>query len=439
MPTPTFPSTRRGWDLFQQYPQAFDLNVNRRADRQLDLTSPFDITERIDAAYVMGDLALLHNRLRIVAGVRFERTTDDGRGVLQDNNAQYRRDASGRVLLDANRRPIFVIAPEKTNRAMLTPDEGIAQDALVFTRLGALTHKSYHGYYPSLNASYNFAENLIGRLGLARTVGRPEFTNLVGSANVTTNDFDPASNVSGAALGTIVTKNPGLKPWTADSLDLRVEYYTKNGGDFSVGFFRKQIKNFFANATFLATPEFLASINLPDDYVGYQVTAPFNTTAIVHVNGWEVGFNQPLGTLTKIEFARYFRTFANATFVRPIGPGEADFRGFSPKNINWGFLFNRRPISFTAKWYLIGKKRLAPTAAGVFGAPGWTYYNEKLRFDASLDYQLTKRYSLYITGRNIFNDRDQQEAYAPGSPHYVHASFEGEYGVTYQFGVKGTF
>jgi outer membrane receptor protein involved in Fe transport len=102
-------------------------------------------------------------------------------------------------------------------------------------------------------------------------------------------------------------------------------------------------------------------------------------------------------------------------------------------------MFNRRPISFVGKWYLIGKRRLTPTAAGVFGAPGWNYYREKLRFDASLDYQLTRHFSLYISGRNIFNDRDQQEAYAPGSPRYVKFAFEGEYGVTYQFGVKGTF
>ena len=80
MRTPTFPSTRRAMDLFQQYPQYFDTNVNRRADLALDLTTPFDITERIDAAYLMGDLSLLQNRLRIVAGVRYERTTDDGRG-----------------------------------------------------------------------------------------------------------------------------------------------------------------------------------------------------------------------------------------------------------------------------------------------------------------------------------------------------------------------
>jgi iron complex outermembrane receptor protein len=430
MRTPTFPSTRRAYELFQQYPQYFDTNVNRRADLQLDLTSPFDVTERIDAAYLMGDLSLLQNRLRIVAGVRYERTTDDGRGVLQDNNAKYQRDAAGQLLLDAQRRPILIPS---------VATDLIGQDALVFKRLGARMQKEYGGYYPSLNASYNVTENMIARLGLARTIGRPEFTNLVGAANVTQIDFDPSSNLAGSALGTIVTKNPALKPWTADSLDLRLEYYTRSGGDISIGFFRKQIKNFFANAIFLATPEFLESINLSQEYVDYQVTAPFNSAALVHVNGWEMGFNQPLGPLTRIEFARYFRTFANATFIRPMGPSEADFRGFSPKNINWGFMFNRRQVSFVGKWYLIGKKRLAPTAAAVFGAPGWNYQREKLRFDASLDYALTKRYSLYITGRNIFNDRDQQEAYAPGSPRYVKFAFEGEYGVTYQFGIKGTF
>jgi outer membrane receptor protein involved in Fe transport len=207
----------------------------------------------------------------------------------------------------------------------------------------------------------------------------------------------------------------------------------------SVGFFRKQLKNFFANSTFLATSEFLASINQPDDYVGCQVTAPYNSDAIMHVSGWEFNVNQRLSALTKLDFARYVRVFANATLVRTMGPAEADFRGFSPKNINWGFTVNKRPISFAGKWYLIGKKRLTPTAAAVLGAPGWVYQREKLRFDASLDWELTKHYSLYITGRNIFNDRDQQENYAPGTPRYAKFAFEGEYGVTYQFGVKGTF
>jgi hypothetical protein len=104
--------------------------------------------------------------------------------VLQDNNAKYQRNAAGELILDAQRRPILIPAVA-TNL--------IAQDALVFKRLGARMQKQYGDYYPSINASYNVTENVIGRLGLARTIGRPEFTNLVGAANVTQIDFDPGS------------------------------------------------------------------------------------------------------------------------------------------------------------------------------------------------------------------------------------------------------
>ena len=50
-------------------------------DLRTALTSPQRITERIDAAYLMGEFTFFNNRLRVVTGVRFERTTDDGRAV----------------------------------------------------------------------------------------------------------------------------------------------------------------------------------------------------------------------------------------------------------------------------------------------------------------------------------------------------------------------
>jgi iron complex outermembrane receptor protein len=431
-PTPQFPSTRRAWELWEQQPSLFDTNANRRTDLQTDPLNATEITERIDAAYLMGDVSLLKNRLRVVAGFRFERTTDDGRAVLQDNNAKYQRNpTTGALLLDAQKRPILIPS---------VATDLIAQDALVYKKLGAHFRKTYDGIYPSLNASYNLTENVIGRIGLARTVGRPDFANLLGAANVNQLDFDPGSSNTGATLGTIVTKNPALKPWTADNLDLHLEYYTKNGGEISGGFFRKQIKNFFANRTFLATPDFLESISLGNEFTGFQVTAPYNTEGLVHVNGWEFNVSQPLGSLTPIAFARHFRVFANSTMIRTKGGTEADFRGFAPLIVNWGFHFNRRALAFVGKWNLVGKKRLAPAAnTAALGAIGWNYQKERLRFDASLDYQLTRRFSFYVTGRNIFNDRDQTQFYAAGSPRYVRLAGEGEYGVTMQFGIKGAF
>jgi iron complex outermembrane receptor protein len=436
---PQFTSGRRAWEMWEQYPQLFDTNANRRVDLRADALNTEKITERIDALYLMADVSLLEGRLRLIAGARYERTTDDGRAVLQDNLAAYQRDAAGNFILDAQRRPIFVVAPAKTNRATLTIDEGVAEDQLVYKKLGSRLQKEYGDYYPSLNATYKITSDIQARLGLARTLGRPDFGNILGATNVNQIDFSPDSSASGSALGTITTRNPALIPWTANSLDVRLEYYSPGGGEISTGFYRKQIKNFFSNRTFLATPEFLDSIGLSEEFVAYQVSAPGNVNGIAHINGWEVNVSQPLSFFTRASYARYFRVFANTTLVRNKGPAEADFRGFTPKLINWGFTYNRRPIVFNGRWTLVGKKRVSTVAAGNLGAAGWNYQAERLRFDASIDVRLTKNYALYFTGRNIFNNRDQNEAYAIGSPRYVKYAAEGEYGVTMQFGVKGTF
>ena len=427
-PQPQYVSSRRAWQLYEQYPQYFDTTTNRRTDLRSDAVNTEQITERIDAAYLLGDFSLFSNRLRILTGVRYERTTDDGRTVLQDNQAQYQHNpTTGALILNAQNRPIPITT------------DGIEIDKLIYKKLGARLQKEYGDFYPSLNASYNLTPNVVSRLGVARTLGRPDFANILGATNVNQVDFNPDSSATGAALGTITTKNPALIPWTANSLDLRLEYYTPNGGEISAGFFRKQIKNFFATTTFLATPAFLESIGLSDEYVDYQVNAPRNIDGLALINGWEFNVSQPLSYFTRATFARPFRVFANATFVRTKGPAEANFRDFAPKLINWGFAYNKHPIAFNGRWTLVGKKRLTTVAAANLGAPGWNYQAERLRFDASVDVRLNRNYAFYTAVRNVFNDRDRNESYAIGSPRYVKFAFEGEYGVTFQLGVKGNF
>lgn len=424
---PQFTSGRRAWEMFERYPYLFDVNANRRTDLRADALNTERITERIDALYLLADVSLLDNRLRLLAGARYERTTDDGRTVLQDNNAQYQRDAQGNLILNAQRRPIPITT------------DGILLDQLIYRKLGARVRQEYGDVYPSLNATYNFTPNVLGRLGVARTLGRPDFANIMGATNVNQVDFTPDTSATGSALGTITTKNPSLKPWTANSLDLRLEYYSPNGGELSAGFFRKQIRNFFATRNFLATPEFLQTIGLGEEYADFQVNAPGNVDGIAHINGYEVNVSQPLSFFTRADLARYFRVFANATFVTNKGPAEADFRGFTPRLVNWGFTYNRRPLLLNARWTYVGKKRVGTIAAANIGAAGWNYQDERLRLDLSADYRLGPNYALYTAVRNVFNNRDANEAYAPGSPRYVKFAAEGEYGVTFQVGVKGNF
>ena len=426
---PQFVSSRRAWELYEQYPSYFQVTpANLRTDLRADALNTEQITERIDAAYLLADASFFTNRLRVLTGVRLERTTDVGRTVLQDNSAQYQRDPrTGALLLTAQNRPIPITT------------DGIEIDRLIYRKLGARIRKQYDGLYPSLNATFNFTPNLLGRLGLARTLGRPDFGNIMGATNVNQVDFNPDSAATGSALGTITTKNPGLTPWTGESLDLRLEHYSASGGEISLGFYRKQIRNFFATRNFLATADFLQAVGLGEEFVDYQVNAPGNVDGVAHINGYEFNVSQPLSFFSRAPFARHFRVFANTTLVRTRGPQEADFRGFTPKMINWGFFYNRHPIAFNARWTLVGKKRVGTVAAGNLGAAGWNYQQERLRLDASLDYRLNRNYALYATGRNVFNNRDSNESYALGSPRYVKFAAEGEYGVTFQVGVKGNF
>lgn len=426
-PAVHFPSARKGYNLFIEQPQYF--SIDRALDARNEAINADEITERIDAAYVMADVTLLRNRLRVVSGVRFERTTDDGRTVLIDNNAQYKKDARGNVLLEAGRPVLVYPTPRSVEQQM-------AHDALIYTRLGLHQKKSYEDFYPSLNASFNVSENLIARFGLARTLGRPNFANILGPTTVAQVTFDDPT-ATGARLGTITTKNPALEPWTGIAGDVRLEYYTKNGGEISVGFFRKEIENFFANSIFLATPEFLNSLGLSQEFVDFEVRAPYNIDGKVHINGTELNVSQSLAFLPGI--ARHFRVFANATLVRNLGPQEADFRGFTPLNINTGFNFVRKPFSAYIKCTLVGHKRLAPAAAAAYGPNAWVYQASRLRCDASLDYQLSRRFGVFISGRNIFNDRDQNFTYGPTTPGYAKFNSEGEYGVLFQTGIRGTF
>lgn len=426
-PAVHFPSASMGYTLYKDHPEYF--SIDRALDARNEAINADEITERIEAAYVMNDLSLIGNRLRLVYGVRYERTIDDGRTVLIDNIAQYQKDASGRVRLE-NGRPVLVYPTPRT------VEQQIAHDALIYTRLGLNQERTYDDYYPSLNGSFAIRENLLVRFGVARTLGRPNYGNILGPTTVTQVNFDDPT-ATGSRLGTITTKNPALKPWTGVAGDVRVEYYTAQGGEVSVGYFRKELKNFFANSIFLATPDFLDSLGLSQEFVDFEVRAPYNIEGTVHINGTELNVSQSLAFLPGI--ARHFRVFANATIIRNLGPQGADFRGFTPLNVNGGFNFIRKPISAYIKCTLVGHKRLGPANATQYGPNAWQYQATRLRCDVSLDYQMSKRFGVFISGRNVFNNRDQVFTYGPATPGYAKFQSEGEYGVLFQVGFRGAF
>src|SRR5262249_25737288 len=161
---------------------------------------------------------------------------------------QYQKDAKGK-LIDGN-----------PTQAGIQP-VAITTDPLEISKLtriplGNHVKKIYGDWYPSVSATFTATEDFLVRLGYAKTLGRPSYGNILPTLSVS-QVLSPAENATGTGLGTISAKNPNLQPWEADNYDLSLEYYTKTGGLFSVGAFRKDIAHFFTNVTTLATAEFL--------------------------------------------------------------------------------------------------------------------------------------------------------------------------------------
>lgn len=125
-------------------------------------------------------------------------------------------------------------------------------------------HNSYSYLLPSLNLRYELTPNLIARLGAARTLSRPLFEQM---------RIGTAINVEELETGTVnvVRGNPELAPFTADGVDLGLEWYPDSATSIAVAGYYKSVTNFTTNEQRTGT------IVLPD---GTPVTA--NITEFVN-------------------------------------------------------------------------------------------------------------------------------------------------------------
>src|SRR5690606_7356896 len=116
------------------------------------------------------EATLLENRLRLVTGVRFEKTSGVGEGALVDPNAVWQRDANGDFLRDA--------AGNRIRKPEAGGASSLEEIALTHQERAAISRRNYDGYYPSLHLTYNVRENLLVRGAYAKTYGRPNFTDI---------------------------------------------------------------------------------------------------------------------------------------------------------------------------------------------------------------------------------------------------------------------
>ena len=350
-------STYEIGDTFKAHSEYFQLTKAQEVGFYRNaVNASEEITETIYAPYVRLDTKLLRDRLTIATGVRFERTADEGTGALPYPAENYQRDAHGNSLRNAAGHPLLI-----------SPADSMQAVQLTSLRRGARAEKSYGKFFPSFNAAYNFTDRLLSRVSSARSIARPEFSNILPSFSLP----DPASTCRVIAL-----TNPDLKPWTANSYGLSLEYYfdEPSSGVVSARAYRRDISNFWGVVQIPPTAALLNAYGIdPETYTaaaGYLISTRLNG-GNARVTGLEFDYRQTLGFLN--QWAKGFSVFGNITMQHLEGSTIADFIGYVQKTINFGCSYNRARFTGRVAFKLRGRERLA-AFVGAGAEPGTYQY-----------------------------------------------------------------
>ncbi len=419
----------RYYSLYQAHPEYFTVDQNTLYRSYVSKSQR--AAEVISSGYFRGDAAFFNRRLKLVGGVRAEQTNVQGEGALTDPTRNYQRDASGKVITvasptsaDPNRRVPSLISP--TSNALEV-------SKLTFLDRGQHSAKEYLRLFPSLNASYHLRENLILRSAFYTSVGRPDFGQYAGA--LTLPDTENAPN---ATSNRISVNNVAIKAWSAQTTKVRLEYYFEGVGNFSVGAWRRDFKNFFGNTVFPATPEFLALYDLdPATYGAYSVATQYNVPTTVRMTGLEFEYKQALTFLP--HWARGVQVFANANALRTQGDGAANFNGFTPRTYNWGVSFSRPKYSLRANWNYRGVQRGAAVTGRSIEAGTYNWNAKNLYVDLQGDYAFSRRLSLFAAIRNFSDAGSDARIFGPSTPLHARFRSQEQVGALVTFGVKGTF
>lgn len=409
-----YPSPWNAYDLFRAHPEYF-VHDDAFQIQQAALNSNV-ITEDIISEYLRFDARLFENRLWIVAGVRYERTRDDGYGPLNDITQTYQRDAQGNFIRNAAGRPVAIVGDAATLARLRYVDRG------------SHVTKDYGDFYPSLNLTWNVTPKLIARASYADTLARPNYGNIIPGTTLP----DPAGTSR-----IITINNVDLKPWTAKNYDVAVSFYPEKGGEISAGVFRKDVKDFFGTRDVDVTPELLDRYEIDQTYAegGYLIRTLQNA-GDARITGAEFNYRQPLTFLPA--WAKGVNIRYNITSVHLEGNTLSDFSTFIRRSQNWGISLDRPKYNVRLNWNYRGRQRQG-AIAGTAEPGTFAYMHPRLTLDCEAEYRFSRRLGLFFGARNITGAPFIIERYGPNTPAYARTHQRNDYGIAISAGVKGSF
>ena len=249
----------------------------------------------------------------------------------------------------------------------------------------------YVNFLPSVNFRVEPADDIVLRMGYARTVTRPTLTALGVS-----NTFGGRSDAPLSGGG-----NPLLEAFESDNFDVSLEWYYDTLSYFSVAGFHKVLGNFIETAT-VAVP---GTVIFPAGNGGLIVDTPmdveFQDTRQRNglsgsISGVEVAFQKT--------FDNGFGGIVNYTYVNSdrndAPPGDLGFNGFTPHTLNVTGFYEDGSLAARVSYnyrdgFLVQQQadQSEPRQRESFG-----------QVDFSASYELTDQFQVFVEGLNILNE-----------------------------------
>jgi TonB-dependent receptor len=349
----------------------------------------FDLVEKVSAGYVMNTIDF--NRIRIVAGIRFE----------------------------------------GTNLFTSTPSFDSDNNFLGNTTMNG----SYLKVLPSASVRFDLGHDTDLRVVYSRALSRPDPQDIAQALSVTL-DQTPLQ----ASFG-----NPNLKPETANNYDVLVERYLKPLGIIQGGFFYKQLYDPIASQSLLLQNYSPVPGNSHYPVGTWLVSQPINAGS-----GWLYGFELAYmqhftalpGMFSGLGLsANYSYTNSEASGL----PGRSDSPRLvrqAPHTWNISPTFDRGRLSIRVGMtynassifqyqYQDGTDGSDVTAGGLKGPNGDTYIYPHFQIDAQGSFRLNHGFTVMAYGLNLNNE--VFGFYNGQSQYLIQREY---YGPTFAFGLR---
>ncbi|HEY1110026.1 MAG TPA: TonB-dependent receptor, partial [Opitutaceae bacterium] len=376
--------------LYQSNPEWFVNSATADNYYTAYIANEREFAQFVPAAYGLANTRI--GKFRLQGGLRWERTETEVVDFDPLTATEVQR--AGFAINNSTRRATTV--------------EGLQYQ--YFTKPKVTREGQYDDFFPSASLVYSIRPNLMGRLGYSHAISRPPVDALAGVWNI--------NEVSML----ITAPNSQLKPETSDNYVARLEYYFEPVGSFTAMVQQVEITD---QRVQLRVDASETPYGNDPEYRDYEFTTWINRADLYRYRSLELAYNQQLTFLpgplrgTSINVS-YTRNYANKYFP-----------GVTPQKVsaNLGWSYRRFNVRFSGLWM-----DDTPITT-LFGR----YQRHNFKLDVSGGFKLTNRTSLFVSGRNVFND---PQLIMEGAPHLgIPAALYryGNYGVSWTLGVKGNF